>query len=268
MCGINEQKYSADAHIAEIYDNTQTQTDDVEFFRRLIGTDRVCRIFEPFCGTGRIALPLARDGHRVHGLDCSEPMLERFRTKLACEPPDVQSRVCLTRAPVFGDVWPADQDVVLLAGNCPYELSSSDEQRALIHRAACYLRPGGHVLIDCDDHHSAELSPQWRRPPGQQRRAFPSGECADGTRLEATTEVEWYDARFRLVHYVRRLRVTKPDGTVSQHQWRETCRPVVMTELLAWVEEAGLEAEATFGGAPGNPYTSDSTRATVWARKC
>ena len=86
MSDIAKQKYSADTHIAEIYDQKETQTEDIELFTRLIGPGENLAIFEPFCGTGRIAIPLAKKGHRLVALDESEAMLTRFREKLEGEP--------------------------------------------------------------------------------------------------------------------------------------------------------------------------------------
>ena len=261
------QKYSADVHIAEIYDRIETQTDDVELIRHLIGSRNGLNVFEPFCGTGRIAIPLARDGHHLTVLDESDGMLERLRQKLQAQPQGVRDRIRIVRSHVFAAPWPAELDLVLLGGNCFYEVNSSDEQRALIHRAAAALATGGHVFIDNDDHQSSELSPKWRTPPGRPQRAFPSGTCEDGTRLEATTETAWYDVPCRLVHYIRRLRVSYTDGRTDQREWRETCRPVVMAEILDWLATAGLSVEQTFGDRTAAPYGPSSPRAVIWARK-
>jgi len=267
MSATEKGKYSADAHIAEFYDQTETQTEDVGLIRRLIAGDGPLVVFEPFCGTGRIAIPLARIGHRLIALDESEVMLARLRAKLESEPQAVRKRFQTVLSPVFAADWPAEVDLVLFGGNCFYEVSSSDEQRALVWRAASSLCPGGHVYIDVDDHQSVELSPAWRKPPDQVRRAFPSGTCEDGTVLEGSTQTVWYDVHARIVNYVRRLTVTHPDGGTTHHEWRETCHPVVMGEILAWVREAGLTVEATFGDQRGGPYGPESRRAVVWARK-
>jgi hypothetical protein len=267
MSGTSKQRYSADAHIAEIYDQVETQTDDVALIRRLIGPRRNLSIFEPFCGKGRILIPLAKDGHLLIGLDEAEAMLERLRQELEGEPQVVRDRVQLICSPVFAVNWPEQQDVVILGGNCFYEMNSSDEQRALVHRAAGAVRGGGHVFIDNDDHRSPELSPEWRKPPGEVRRAFPSGTCQDGTRLEGSTETTWYDTRCRLVHYVRRLKVTHPNGEIVHHQWEETCHPIVMEEVTMWAQEAGFVVEQTFGDKKGSPYEDTSPRALIWARR-
>lgn len=70
-----------EAHVAEVYDQVETYSDDVELIRRLLGNHRQLRILEPLCGTGRVLIPLALDGHELVGLDQAEGMLPRARAK-------------------------------------------------------------------------------------------------------------------------------------------------------------------------------------------
>ena len=49
-------------------------------------------------GNGRIALPVARAGHSVTGLDLSRPMLDDFEARLAAEPEAIRRRVTLRHA--------------------------------------------------------------------------------------------------------------------------------------------------------------------------
>ncbi len=52
-------------------------------------------VLELGCGTGRVALALARAGHRVSGLDTSPAMLARLKAKLGDEPAEVRERLRL-----------------------------------------------------------------------------------------------------------------------------------------------------------------------------
>src|SRR3972149_2266514 len=93
----NPNMYDVEPHIAEIYDQSETYADDVALIRRLIGPlphpahckdqqwrgRKHLRILEPFCGTGRILIPLAEDGHTLVGLDQAGGMLARAASKLA-----------------------------------------------------------------------------------------------------------------------------------------------------------------------------------------
>ena len=70
--------------------------DDLEFYRELAVRSGESAL-ELGVGTARVAIPLARAGVRVVGLDNSEYMLEVAREKLAKEPEVVQDRVTLSR---------------------------------------------------------------------------------------------------------------------------------------------------------------------------
>lgn len=87
--------YDADTHLAEFYDLKETQTNDVTLIRKLLSGQGPLRIFELCCGTGRILLPLAADGHQMVGIDSSQTMLDRLKGKLAAHPPELRQRVRL-----------------------------------------------------------------------------------------------------------------------------------------------------------------------------
>src|SRR5579859_1834105 len=74
-----------DGFIADYYDESpmvRGRTRDVAFYRAAVH-EYGDPVLELGCGTGRIALALAADGHRVTGLDISERMLERCNKKRA-----------------------------------------------------------------------------------------------------------------------------------------------------------------------------------------
>ena len=144
----NANMYDVEPHIAEIYDQTETYTDDVELVRNLIRGRGSLWILEPFCGTGRILIPLALDGHELVGLDQAKGMLARARTKIGQLPPKVQHRITPAKADVTREEWPQGFDLVVLGGNCFYELATPQEQEGCIVSAAASLNPGGYVYVD------------------------------------------------------------------------------------------------------------------------
>ncbi|MGD1994531.1 MAG: class I SAM-dependent methyltransferase, partial [Anaerolineae bacterium] len=90
--------YDLDTHVAEIYDQLTTETADIAMVRRLLGGRTGLRILEPLCGTGRILIPLALDGHVVVGLERADGMLARARAKIGALPPEVEARITLRQA--------------------------------------------------------------------------------------------------------------------------------------------------------------------------
>lgn len=262
---LNEQNmYDLEAHIAEIYDRFETQKEDIEFIRKGIAADGTRRILEPFCGTGRILIPLALDGHEVVGLDQSKGMLERARMKIRKLAPDAQARIRLIEADAVNAGWPGDFDLVILAGNCFYELATAEEQEATIRAAAQALRPGGRLYVD-NDHMEGELDPTWQEP--EVNMAFPTATCEDGTRLSSSMETIWFDAARRLVRIRRRTQVRRADQSTFEREYIQQKHPVSVLEVQAWLEAHGFCIEGRYGDHEGSGYKDDSLRAIFWARK-
>jgi len=256
--------YNLDSHIAEIYDKSEVSTDDVQLIRQLIGERKSLRILEPFCGTGRILIPLVCEGHTLVGIDQAGGMLNRCAQKSSQLPESVRQRITLLQADAVKDEWSSGFDLVLLGGNCFYELATSGEQEGVIRSTARALKPGGHVYID-NDHMEGELDPSWQRSGVV--KSFPSGTCADGTRLESTTEAIWFDVSRRLVRFRRYTRVTLPDGRVMEHEVIQQKHPVSKVEVQSWLEAHGFVVEYIFGDRLGHPYNDNSDRAIFWARR-
>jgi SAM-dependent methyltransferase len=255
--------YDIEPHIAEIYDQIEMYTADVDLLRQLIGESGPLRILEPFCGTGRLLVPLALDGHRLVGLDQARGMLARARAKIERLPAPVRDRVTLIQADVTGTEWPRGFDLVLLGGNCLYELATAEEQEGCVASAAAALNPGGTVYID-NDHMEGDLDDSWQK--AGIRPGFPTGTCADGTRVESTVETIWYDASRRLARSRRRIRVTLPDGRVVEQSYVQQKHPVSAIEVRTWLKKYGFAVEGWYGDHGRQPYEEASPRAIFWAR--
>jgi SAM-dependent methyltransferase len=261
----NDNQYDLDIHVAEIYDLFETEQNDVELLRRLIGATCSLRILEPFCGTGRLLLPLAQDGHELVGMDAAHFMLARLRQKLSALPAKAQERVQLIEADVLEVDWPSGFDVVVLGGNCFYELASAKEQETCIAQAARSLRPDGYLFLD-NDHMEGLLDESWRRP-GRHPTIFPQGTCADGVRLEGFSELLWFDAERRLARSRRSIRLTYPDGRVEEKSYVQQKHPPSTEEMSQWLVKHGFVVEQLFGDKTGSPYAEASPRAVFWARR-
>ena len=59
-------------------------------------------VLELCCGTGRVAIQVARAGFHITAVDISAGMLSQFKKKLGAEPPDVEIRVNLVNQTLSG----------------------------------------------------------------------------------------------------------------------------------------------------------------------
>ncbi|RJP66353.1 MAG: class I SAM-dependent methyltransferase [Candidatus Abyssobacteria bacterium SURF_17] len=122
-------------------------SEDIAFFgamvRRLGGP-----VLELGCGTGRLAIPMVRQGFEVVGLDISAGMLERFRRNLASEPHEIRNRASVVRADMRRFVLKKLFGCVVISSNT---LLLAGSERAVGETLACialHVRAGGSVIID------------------------------------------------------------------------------------------------------------------------
>jgi SAM-dependent methyltransferase len=121
---------------------------DVSFYRELARRRGADRILELGAGTGRVTVPLARDGRQVVAVDRSEAMLDRLRNRLARLPAPVAARI----TPAAGDLRSFSVDgefpLVIAAFNVLEHLYTRAEVDACLRRIAAYLAPGGALAFD------------------------------------------------------------------------------------------------------------------------
>src|SRR5919198_5914682 len=106
-------------------------------------------------GTGRIALPLAQRGIRVHGIDLSEAMVARLLAKPGAE------RIAVTMGDFATTTVEGRFSVAYLVFNTIMNLTTQDEQVACFQNVAAHLEPGGRFVIEV-------VVPALRKlPPGE-----------------------------------------------------------------------------------------------------
>lgn len=265
MTANNVKAYDIDDAIVEIYDQTETQTEDVKLLQDLIGDKGTWRILEPFCGNGRILIPLTRDGHKLVGMDKSKPMINAARRKVAQLTVETQARISLIEADVLEETWPQGFDCVILGGNCLYELGRPETQAVCIRSAARSLKPGGYLYLD-NDHMEGPLDPAWCEA-GIQTNRFPTGVCADGTEIKGTMETIACDVENRIARFRRTVEIRTPDGQTQKRTWIEQKHPPSTREMHTWLAEAGFEVVHLWGDRRKTPYTDEAGRAVFWAKR-
>ncbi|HET7500691.1 MAG TPA: class I SAM-dependent methyltransferase [Kofleriaceae bacterium] len=121
---------------------------DVSFYRELARRRGADRVLELGAGTGRVTVPLARDGRQVVALDQSATMLGRLRDRIARLPTSVAARI----TPVAGDLRTFSVGgrfpLAIAAFNVVEHLYTRGEVTACLQRIAAHLAPGGAFAFD------------------------------------------------------------------------------------------------------------------------
>ena len=181
-------------------------------------------------GTGRVAVPLAERGVRVHGIELSEAMAARLRAKTS-EIPVTIGDMATTR--VDGTFA-----LVYLVFNTIMNLTTQDAQVACFENAARHLAPGGVFVVEVG-------VPDLRRlPPGERLVAF------------SKTGIDEYDVATQ--------------GLISHHHREGGLRSVPFryvwpSELDLMARIAGLSLRERWENWSRAPFTNESRgHVSVW----
>jgi SAM-dependent methyltransferase len=200
------------------------------------------RALELGVGTGRIALPLARRGVPVHGIDMSRAMVARLRAKPGGDQVGV----------TIGDFATARAGgtftVAYLVFNTIMNLTTQAAQVACFRNVAAQLEPGGCFVIEVS-------VPELRRlPPGQSVvpfRVSPTGWAFD-----------LYDVATQAMssNYVE---VSGGRGEYTSFPFRY----VWPAELDLMAQIAGMRLRERWDGWTGEPFTSESGQhVSIWEK--
>jgi SAM-dependent methyltransferase len=194
-------------------------------------------------GTGRIALPLARRGIRVHGIDLSEAMVARLRAKPGAE------NIGVTMGDFATTSVAGTFSLAYLVFNTIMNLTTQDEQVACFQNVGAHLEPGGRFVIEVG-------VPDLRRlPPGETIRPF----HVSATRLG----FDEYDvaAQGLISHHYH----AASDGNLEPYSI--PFRYVWPAELDLMARLGGMTLRDRFGGWKREPFTSESMKhVSVWEK--
>jgi SAM-dependent methyltransferase len=199
-------------------------------------------VLELGIGTGRIALPLARRGVPVHGIDLSQAMVARLRAKPGGEDIGV----------TIGDFATTTVDgtfsLAYLVYNTIGNLTTQAAQVACFRNAAAHLESGGCFVIELGVPGLRQL------PPGETMRVFDASPTHWGVDEYDVANQGLVSHHFNLV-----------DGRFELHSL--PFRYTWPAELDLMAELAGMRLRERWSGWKEEPFTSESPKhVSVWEK--
>jgi SAM-dependent methyltransferase len=200
-------------------------------------------VLELAIGTGRIALPLAARGLRVHGIELSSAMVAKLRAKPGSD------RIGLTIGDMATTRVPGTFSLVYLVFNTINNLTTQDAQVDCFANAAAHLAPGGRFVIEVG-------VPDLRLlPPGQNAVPFD----IRATHLGFDVYDDLVSQSFSSHHVT--FRDGRPEYEVMPFRY------VWPAELDLMARLAGLRLEERWAGWNREPFTGESrSHVSVWVK--
>lgn len=193
------------------------------------------------CGRGRHAIPIARQGYRVTGVDLSEKMLDLARTRARREGVSVEwvrEDMRVFRRPAAFDLC--------LSLFTSFGYFPDEENQVVLDNVGVSLKEGGTLLLDLRNAGKG-LS---RLENWDQTIAVPSGMLRMSIRFDRRT------MRATAEHML-----TRQDGIRISSTF--DVRVYSMEELETMLRNAGMRVKNFYGSLTGDPFTDDSDRMVV-----
>ena len=236
MADYDESTYGE--RIAEIYDslNQVFRADAPQAVEFLAPLAKGRRVLELGIGTGRIALPLAERGIRMHGVDASPAMVEKLRSKPAGAeiPVEIGNFANLKIGGRFS--------LIYVVFNTFFGILTQEDQVQCFSRVAKRLTPDGAFVIEA---FVPDLS---RYDRAGRRTATPL--ISDERTLIEVSHLNSAAQRVRSQH------VVIDDAGI--HRYPVELRFAYPSELDLMARIAGMRLRERWGGWDRRPFTSES----------
>jgi SAM-dependent methyltransferase len=216
-------------------------------------------VLEYGIGNGRIAVPVARHGVEVVGVDHSAPMLADLRARLKREPRGVRRLVRAVRGDMRRVSLRRRFPLVIATFNTVLHLYSREDVEGFLGRVRDHLGPGGRFVADLSVPAASDLARDPARAYSAPRFKHPSAEVTVKNRehfdYDPVRQVLFVSSEFEAVG----------DPSLA---WATPLahRQFFPQEWEALLHYNGFEVERVEGDFSGGPLTKDSD-VMVWHAK-
>ena len=245
---------------AQVYDLEYPECDGAELgFWMSEGRRFGPRLLEFAVGTGRMAVPLARHGFQVTGLDASAAMLERAAARRSSKSRAIQGRLTLRRGDMRTHRLDESFDLVLLGFNSYLLLPDREARLETLGNAAAHLRSGGGVAVDVFSATPLDATPD------HEEVEFLERDPLSGWRITRERFYTYDEARHR---GCSTLIYRYYDGPLLVDERRLGYSLALLTrdDVVAEFVEAGLQIDSVCGDYSRQPWRVDSPNLIVVGR--
>ncbi|WP_409302426.1 class I SAM-dependent DNA methyltransferase [Peribacillus sp. SCS-155] len=217
---------------ADLYDMENTHTKELEFLLDY-ASETGGTIIDLACGTGRLAIPLAKNGYRLIGVDISEEMLEQAKQK--SEGLEIDW--------VLQDITKMDileqSELIFMAGNSFQHFLTNESQDMLLNAVHRHLTHKGRFVFNTRFPAADELL----QPAGEEYwRSYMYG----GKKIDVYT-ISQYDPLSQIQDYTTIRKFHTDSGSQSEIRTHIALRYVFPKEMERVLESKNFHIEAVFG---------------------
>lgn len=141
----NDYKVGDLIYDAILYDGMNATLADLQFYKRWLPKSKDARILELCCGTGRLTLPIARDGYDISGVDYTSSMLDQAKIKAS----EAGLKINFIEADIRTLNLHEKYDLIFIPFNSIHHLYKNEDLFKTFNVVKSHLKKGGLFLLDC-----------------------------------------------------------------------------------------------------------------------
>ena len=217
---------------------------EVRFITDVLNLNPGQSILDLYCGYGRHAIELAKQGFSVTGLDATQDFLD-----IAVQKAKEANVIITFEQKDMRELNYESQFAAVINMFAAFGYFSDDENANIIKKVAQALQPGGLFLIDLlnrDWMVRNNLNRYWRHP---------SGEYVLSYKVQLENGIAT----------MKRQLINQITGAKIQYEF--VLRAYSLPEMQNIFTSSGLDIVATYGGFDGRPYSSETPRMIILGKK-
>lgn len=235
----------------------QNEMDDLDFYLQAI-EEFGGPVLEPGCGTGRLLIPIAREGFEIYGIDTSGEMRQIAQQKVTRESLTVQENIHISYGDMREYQFPQRFKTIFFACNTFQHLLTNAEQDQALQCAHRHLDEEGRLLIQATQVKFFEVEPDVIYYRGREKH------------LKQEIDVSYsynYELDKQIQHLHLLMDIIEDDLSLKRQKVTVSLRYFFPPELERMLSANGFELEELYGDFYRNPLTAESTWMIVQARK-
>ncbi|WGH74454.1 class I SAM-dependent methyltransferase [Tenacibaculum tangerinum] len=130
---------------ANVYDGMNTNLNDLAFYKKWLPKNEDARILELCCGTGRLTIPIAKEGYNICGVDFTSSMIERAKHKAL----EAGLEITFIKEDIRNLHLREKYDVIFIPFNSIHHLYKNEDLFKVFETVKNHLKDEGIFLFDC-----------------------------------------------------------------------------------------------------------------------
>ena len=222
-------------------DNKYLLKDDIDFY--IDYADILDgKVLELGCGTGRITIPIARTGHKIWGLDVSEPMLDVFREKAKKENKITNDNLNISTGDMRNFYLDEKFKLIFIPFRTFQSLITEEGQQSCLKCCYDHLTDDGFFIVNVFKLLEGHLDESWVQPEKTDYETIENDIKIKRTHIRERVDLKNQVIYPKLIYYV-----TNKDGKTEKYCEYLAMKYYSADQLKELLQKNGFEVINEFG---------------------